>query len=79
LVNNYGNTLETYAFTYFRALIKRSRREENVSTNGKIVMFCNPNGVYIQFFALENSYVREYLRQVTYTIILGLSDYSLEL
>ncbi len=62
-----------------RALIKRSRREENVGGNGKVVMFCNPNGVYIQFFALENSYVREYLRQVTYTIMLGVSDYSLEL
>ena len=32
--------------------------------NDKYVMFCNPNGVYIQFFAVENTYIKEYLRQV---------------
>lgn len=32
--------------------------------NGKYIMFCNPNGVYIQFFAVENTYIREYLKQV---------------
>lgn len=37
--------------------------------NGKYVMFCNPNGVYIQFFAVENTYIREYLKQVKFLII----------
>lgn len=37
--------------------------------NGKYVMFCNPNGVYIQFFAVENTYIREYLKQVKLFII----------
>ncbi len=37
-----------------------------VQQNGKAIMFCNPNGVFIQTFAVENSYIREYLRQVTF-------------
>jgi alpha/beta superfamily hydrolase len=40
--------------------------------NGKYIMFCNPNGVYIQFFAVENTYIKEYLKQVTlYWLIQG--------
>lgn len=39
--------------------------------NGKYIMFCNPNGVYIQFFAVENTYIREYLKQVRYFFIKG--------
>lgn len=54
----------------FSAVIKRNRNEVNnnhrvnnnmassPASNGKHVLFCNPNGVYIQFFAVENSYIR---------------------
>ena len=28
------------------------------------VLFCNPNGVFIQFFGYDNQTIRNYLRQV---------------
>jgi hypothetical protein len=79
-----------FCYILFSAVIKRNRNEVNSNHrannvapspvyNGKHVLFCNPNGVYIQFFAVENSYIREYLRQVIFKINKGLSNNFMEL
>ncbi len=58
----------------FSAIIKRCKNpqlmgmygdNQQPALNGKHIMFCNPNGVYIQFFAVENTYIKEYLKQVS--------------
>lgn len=30
----------------------------------KCVLFCNPNGVFIQFFGADNEYIKNYLKLV---------------
>ena len=41
------------------------------STSNRAILFCNPNGVFIQYFGMDNQYVRNYVKLVCFIFIQG--------
>lgn len=39
------------------------------NSSKKAILFCNPNGVFIQFFGYDNEYIRNYLKLVYITVV----------
>jgi hypothetical protein len=46
----------------------REGQEKKVDPTKTTVLFCNPNGVFIQFFGFDNHTIRNYLKEVYFIL-----------